>query len=78
MNQIDLWSGGQQSNRGDKYVASSINTENTKLLAIVCNNPNINTNKTKKFKLFKKGFETNTLCYINNLHNIIKIFFGIL
>ena len=78
MNQIDLWSGGQQSNRGDKYIASSINTENIKLLAIVCNNPNITTNKTKKFKLFKKGFETNTLCYINNLHNIIKIFFCIL
>lgn len=78
MNQIDLWSGGQQSNRGDKYIASSINTENTKLLAIVCNNPNITTTKTKKFKLFKNGFETNTLCYINNLHNIIKIFFGIM
>ena len=77
MNQIDLWSGGQQSNRGDKYVGSNSDTENIKLLAIVCSNPNITSNKTKKFKLFKKGFETNTICYINNLHNIIKTFFNI-
>ncbi len=39
MNQIDLWSGGAQSNRGSKYlIDNKVNTEKTKMLSVVCNN----------------------------------------
>jgi predicted transcriptional regulator len=75
MNQLDLWNGGQQLNRGYKYlVDNKINTEKSKLLCVVCNNVKIN-NKNKIYTLFKTGFDNNTLCYIKNLSNIIKIFF---
>ena len=38
MNQLDLWGGGQQINRGSKYIDNNIhNTKNSKLLCVVCN-----------------------------------------
>ena len=75
MNQLDLWNGGQQLNRGYKYIIDNkINTKTSKLLCVVCNNVKIN-NKNKIYTLFKTGFDNNTLCYIKNLSNIIKTFF---
>jgi hypothetical protein len=49
MNQIDLWSGGQQTNRGTKYIdinSEKYNNINCKLLCVVCNE--IQFKKTKK------------------------------
>jgi len=77
MNQLDLWNGGAQLNRGSKYILESKNTENRKLLCVVCNKIDIKTNKSKAFKIFEKGFTDETLCYPNNLANIIKKYFGI-
>jgi hypothetical protein len=38
MNQLDLWGGGNQINRGYKYLINNINnTEKSKLLCVVCN-----------------------------------------
>lgn len=75
MNQLDLWKGGQQSNRGSKYLIDcKLNTETTKLLCVICNEIKFKTNKNKAFKLFKIGFQNDTLCYLNNLENIIKKF----
>jgi len=38
MNQLDLWGGGQQLNRGSKYIENNKhNNENSKLLCVVCN-----------------------------------------
>ena len=38
MNQLSLWGGGQQSNRGTKYLVNNkLNTEKSKLLCVVCN-----------------------------------------
>ena len=38
MNQLDLWGGGQQHNRGSKYLLDNkINTDKSKLLCVVCN-----------------------------------------
>ena len=38
MNQAALWGGGQQINRGFKYLINNeLNTENGKLLCVVCN-----------------------------------------
>ena len=76
MNQLDLWSGGQQINRGSKYIENNKhNTENSKLLCVVSNLLLFKTNKTKAYKLFVIGFQNNTLCYLNNLQNIIISYF---
>jgi hypothetical protein len=38
MNQLDLWGGGHQINRGSKYLENNKhNNENSKLLCVVCN-----------------------------------------
>lgn len=60
-----------QLNRGFKYIENNKhNNKNSKLLCVVCNKIQFTNNKA--FKLFKIGFENNTLCYLNNLINIIK------
>jgi hypothetical protein len=78
MNQMDLWSGGHQTNRGSKYILDKKDeNENVKLLCVICNDVKIKSDKNKIYKLFKKGFDDNTLCYITNLENIIKVFFNL-
>jgi hypothetical protein len=78
MNQLDLWGGGQQINRGSKYIINNQNNnENSKLLCVVCNKIQHKRNTNKTYNLFKVGFENNTLCYMNNLQNIICSFFNL-
>jgi len=78
MNQLDLWGGGQQTNRGSKYIIESNihNNENSKLLCVICNEKQFKSEKNKAYKFFKIGFENNTLCYLNNLENIITSYFN--
>lgn len=77
MNQLDLWSGGQQINRGSKYIENNKhNNENSKLLCVVCNDIQFKSKKNKAYKLFEMGFENNTLCYLKNLQNIIVSYFN--
>jgi hypothetical protein len=77
MNQLDLWNGGQQSNRGSKYlIDNKINTEKSKLLCVICNEIKFSSNKNKAFKLFSYGYKNDTLCYLNNIENIINKFFN--
>ena len=75
MNQLDLWSGGHQSNRGSKYLDDKYCTENLKLVCVVANHIQFVSSKNKKYKIFEKGFPNNTLCYLKNLSNIIHAFF---
>jgi len=76
MNQLDLWGGGQQLNRGSKYIENNKhNSENSKLLCVVCNEIQFKSIKNKAYKLFEMGFTNNTLCYLNNLQNIITSYF---
>lgn len=77
MNQLDLWSGGQQINRGSKYILEFNNTEKVKMVSVVCNEIKFKSEKSKAFNLFKKGYENDTLCHIKNLENIIEDFFKI-
>lgn len=78
MNQLDLWGGGQQLNRGFKYLKNSEhNNPNCKLLCVVSNEIQFKSDKNKAFTLFQIGFQNNTLCYLNNLENIIKSYFSI-
>lgn len=77
MNQLDLWRGGQQLNRGSKYIENNKhNTENSKLLCVVCHEIQFKSKKNKIYKLFETGFENNTLCYLNNLQNSITSYFN--
>jgi hypothetical protein len=78
MNQVDLWNGGQQINRGYKYICDNkMNTDNCKFLCVVCNKTWFRSIKNKSYELFRIGFRNNTLCYLKNLENIIKSFFQI-
>jgi hypothetical protein len=77
MNQLDLWSGGAQSNRGSKYIIENKhNTKNTKLLCVICNIIKFKNTRRKEYKLFETGFKNDTLCYIKNLNCIITSYFG--
>ena len=77
MNQLDLWGGGQQLNRGSKYIENNQhNNENSRLLCVVCNEIQFKSKKNKAYKLFEIGFKNNTLCYLNNLQNIITSYFS--
>jgi len=76
MNQLDLWNGGHQINRGSKYIKENKhNNENSKLLCVICNDIQLKSKKNKTYKLFETGFKDNTLCYLNNLQNIITSYF---
>lgn len=76
MNQLDLWGGGQQLNRGFKYlINNNHNTDKNKLLCVICNKIQLVSNKNKIFKLFEEGYLNDTLCYINNIKTIINKFF---
>ena len=78
MNQLDLWSGGQQLNRGFKYIENNKhNNEYCKLLCVVSNKIQFKSKNNKAYKLFEIGFENNTLCYLNNLNNIINLYFNL-
>ena len=68
MNQIDLWSGGQQSNRGSKYV---IDYDKGKLVSVIAKYVNLKNKKNKVYHLFNTGFQRNNLCYLEGLKNII-------
>jgi hypothetical protein len=76
MNQLDLVGGGQQMNRGYKYlIDNKHNTTKSKLLCVICNYIQFKTHN-KKTKLFEVGFANNTLCYIKNLKTIIDNYFN--
>lgn len=77
MNQLSLWGGGQQTNRGSKYIINSEhNTQNSKLVCVVCTNIQFKSPNSKEYKLFEIGFQNNTICYLNNLHNIITSYYA--
>lgn len=78
MNQLDLWKGGQQENRGSKYILSNEhNTDKSKLLCVVCNDIQLKSKNNKAYKLFEHGYKNNTLCYLNGIKNIISLYFDI-
>jgi hypothetical protein len=75
MNQVALWGGGQQENRGSKYISvnNQYNNEHCKLLCVVCDHVQFKSNN-KTCKMFKIGFENNTICYLNGMYKKIMAF----
>ena len=76
MNQLDFWSGGQQKNRGNKYIYHETNDKNIKLVSVICNKIYL-TNRNSTFELISHGFEKENLCYITGLKKIIYDFFKV-
>ncbi len=77
-NQLDLWSGGHQLNRGSKYILDeNKHTEDQKTLCIVCNYIKLHSIKNKVYTLFNIGFEKDRLCYPRGLEDIIIKYFNI-
>jgi hypothetical protein len=75
MNQVDLWNGGQQLNRGFKYlINNSIDNSHCQLICVVANPITLKTNKSKAFQLFDKTFESGKMCYLTQLQNTIQKF----
>ena len=74
MNQLDLWSGGHQINRAFKYIKDDKN-ENKKILCVICNHTELKSDRNKTYRIFKTGFNCNSLCYVPNLEKIIKEYF---
>jgi hypothetical protein len=77
MNQLDLWSGGHQINRGSKYIMDFKNDDKVKMVCVICNEISFKSDKNKAYKIFEYGFKNDTICYIKNLENIIKEYFHI-
>lgn len=76
MNQLDLWGGGHQINRASKYIVNNpFENQNCKLVCVVCNQIQFKSEKNKAFKMFEVGFKYDTICYMNNLENIIRAYF---
>lgn len=78
MNQLDLWSGGQQINRGYKYIVDGFGQtapNQYKLICVVCNDITIKSDKNKVYRLFDVGFRNNALCFLRGLKNIINRYF---
>ncbi len=73
MNQLDLWSGGHQLNRGCKYINSNFG-ENVKLISVIANYIQLKGYDNKVYKIFDIGFRRNNLCYLKNLESIINKF----
>ena len=78
MNQLDFFKGGHQINRGSKYLINNIHNNNkSKLLCVIANKIQLKSINNKIFTLFKIGYNNNTLCYLNNINNIIKDYFNL-
>jgi len=77
MNQIDLWSGGQQTNRGSKYILNDDfhKNETVKIISVISKFVELDSYNNKVFKIFEKGLKLDRLCYVYKLGNIIYIFF---
>lgn len=79
MNQMDLWGGGHQLNRGDKYINQIPLSDNERLICVVCNKIDISNKRrtTKVFQIVEKGIRTNAICYLGGLKKLIYEYFNL-
>lgn len=79
MNQIDLWSGGQQTNRGSKYILNENyhNNNDVKFLSVVCKHIQVDNENSKVYTLLLKGLQCGRITYLNGLKDTIYDYFGI-
>lgn len=73
-NQIDLWSGGAQTNRANKYLSDVFHNsipDNSKILCVICSEISFK-RKTDKTNLFFQAFKKDRLCYTKTLVDTIN------
>lgn len=77
MNQLDLWGGGQQLNRGSKYVLDESKhlNSNVKHLSVLCNYIQLKSVNNKAYKILERGFSTKRVCFLKELPVILLEFF---
>jgi|SaaInlStandDraft_1057018.scaffolds.fasta_scaffold11223_2 hypothetical protein len=80
-NQLDLWSGGHQTNRASKYVKNNdyhtkYKKYNIKIISVVCRKIEVKSVKNKTYKLFTIGIEKERLFYPKYLKNYIEKYFN--
>jgi hypothetical protein len=68
MCQVDLWNGGAQINRGDKYIVDAkfkdiCEKNGDRWGCVVLKPPTFKTAKSKQFKIFRVGYDQKTLFY---------------
>lgn len=77
-NQLDLWTGGHQVNRADKYIHSDSLYDNlpanVTLVCIVCRKPTIKTETSKLYKLFREGMLSGRLLLPNHIDDLVSKF----
>lgn len=77
-NQRDLWGGGAQINRASKYIDSEefhSTPDNVKILSVVCSN--LSECKGKKRYIYDRGINTQRMCYIGKMSEIIHKFLDV-
>ncbi|NDE16916.1 hypothetical protein EBZ80_18505 [bacterium] len=76
-NQVDLWGGGQQRNRGDKYLLQPCDPDHstTRVVCVIARRPEAIDENSYVYKIFANGFQQDRLCYIKDLKRIILSFF---
>lgn len=68
-NQIDLWSGGAQSNRASKYLKMKI--PGASHLCVVCDKPTLGRATSKKYGIVRLGMITGIMCFPRQLCKFI-------
>ena len=78
-NQLDLWEGGQQTNRGSKYVVNDALhnqlPEQVSVLSVVAHHVRLQSTKNKVYTLFQKGVATQRIAYANHLPSMVRAYF---
>lgn len=78
-NQIDLWSGGHQLNRGskyvlDKYLHQRLSKQRVKLINVIAEGPRKLTKGTKKYDVVNTGILNNRLFTMTTLKPYVQEF----
>ena len=76
VNHMNLWKDRNSVNLFEKYMNFKSESENVEIVCIVASSIFHTSERSKTFKLFKTGFDSNRLCYINGLKKVIDDRFG--
>jgi hypothetical protein len=78
-NQLDLWSGGAQTNRGSKYVLNDAFhaslPPNVQVVSVVAQHIQLDSIKNKAYAMFARGVPTRRIVYPRHLRNFIRALF---
>jgi hypothetical protein len=80
MNQLDLWTGGAQINRGSKYILhDELHMSNPKMyfISVIHSLIQFTSKKSKAYKIVSTGFEKRRLSYSSQLISLIETCLGV-